>query len=77
MCGTKQSTERRFPSSELIERTVRLWEPRLGRKLSDDDARRIIENAVGYFRILQKWSLDDQRTDKATAYQDGGGSPKD
>lgn len=75
MCDAKQNPERCYPSLDLIERTIRLWEPRLGCKLTDDDARRIIGNAVGYFRILQKWSLDDQRMEKSPARE--GKGPKD
>ena len=40
----------------LIERTRRVWQPRLGRDLSREDARQIVENVTGFFAILAEWS---------------------
>jgi hypothetical protein len=39
-----------------IERTRQVWQPRLGRKLSREDAREIAENVTGFFAILAEWS---------------------
>ena len=33
-----------------------MWQPRLGRDLSREDARQIIENVTGFFAILAEWS---------------------
>jgi hypothetical protein len=46
---------RTFPSPELIQHTIRVWQPRLGRTLSDEDARQILENITGFFRVLHRW----------------------
>jgi hypothetical protein len=43
-------------NENLINRTRRIWGPRLGRDLSDEDARQIAENATGFFAILAEWS---------------------
>ena len=44
-----------YPSAELIRRTIEIWEPRLGRTLTEEDARQILEKVVGAFRVLQEW----------------------
>ncbi|MER9291299.1 hypothetical protein NKI71_13720 [Mesorhizobium sp. M0510] len=40
----------------LLERTVQLFEARTGRSLSKEDARQIMENVSGFFRILAEWN---------------------
>jgi hypothetical protein len=55
------SVGRSHPSADLIEHTIRIWEPRLGRRLSEEDARQILENVVGFFRVLHDW--DRKRRD--------------
>ena len=46
---------RSYPSADLIQHTIRVWGPRLGRPLSEEDARQILENVVGFFRVLHGW----------------------
>jgi hypothetical protein len=41
---------------DLIEQTLRVWQPRLGRRLSREDGRQIVENITGFFGLLAKWS---------------------
>ena len=43
----------------LIDRTRQVWQPRLGRDLSREDARQIAENVTGFFAILAEWSRAD------------------
>jgi hypothetical protein len=40
----------------LVDRTRQVWQPRLGRDLSCEEARRTAENAAGFFAILVEWS---------------------
>jgi len=47
-------------NDNLIERTRQLWDPRLGRELSVQDARHIIENATGFFTVVADWSRADK-----------------
>jgi hypothetical protein len=42
--------------SNLINRTVNLWQSRYGRDLSREDARQIVENVTGFFSVLNEWS---------------------
>jgi hypothetical protein len=46
--------------NDLIRRTRRTWQPRLGRDLSCEDARQIVENVSGFFRVLADWSRSEQ-----------------
>ncbi len=43
-------------NDNLIDRTIKAWEPRLDRNLSREDARQIVENATGFFSILAEWA---------------------
>jgi hypothetical protein len=43
-------------SNRLIEQTHKVWQPRIGRNLTDEDARQIAENVTGFFAILAEWS---------------------
>jgi hypothetical protein len=41
---------------ELFWRTCKVWQPCLGRDLSREDSRQIVENITGFFCILAEWS---------------------
>jgi hypothetical protein len=41
---------------EFLEQTLRVWQPRSGRKLTREDARQIAHNIAGFFRILSEWA---------------------
>jgi hypothetical protein len=41
---------------ELIGRTRVVWQPRLGRDLSSEDARQIAANVTGFFTVLAEWA---------------------
>ena len=43
-------------NDDLIRRTRQVWQPRLGRDLSGEDARRIAANMTGLFSVLAEWS---------------------
>ena len=43
-------------SNNLIEQTHKVWQPRLQRNLTDEDARQIAENVTSFFAILAEWS---------------------
>ena len=46
----------RAANDNLIEQTIALWQPRLRRDLSREDACQIVENVAGFFNILTEWS---------------------
>jgi hypothetical protein len=64
---------------ELIGRTREVWQPRLGRDLSREDARQIAANITGFFSVLAEWSRAEiaspaNDTGKAGASANGEGS---
>ncbi len=44
-----------------IARTRQIWQPRIGRDLTDEDARQIAENVTGFFAVLAEWSHAERR----------------
>jgi hypothetical protein len=65
-----------YPSADLIRHTIRVWEPRLGRPLTEEDARQILNSVVGYYRVsvvgyyrvLEVW--DHKERDAISAAKD-------
>jgi hypothetical protein len=49
-------------NDKLIDRTRRIWQPRLGRDLGDEDARQIVGNLTGFFALLAEWSRAELRS---------------
>ena len=43
-------------NDNLIDHTCQVWQPRLGRNLSREDARQIIEDVTGFFNVLTEWA---------------------
>jgi hypothetical protein len=43
-------------NDNLIDRTIALWQPRLGRDLTREDARQILKDVTGFFSVLHEWS---------------------
>ena len=43
-------------TGKQIARTRQIWQPRLGRDLTDDDAHQIMHNVTGFFGLLAEWS---------------------
>jgi hypothetical protein len=58
-------------NDNLIDRTRRVWQPRTGHNLTDEDARQITENITGFFAVLAEWS----RAEMQVPANDNGISP--
>jgi hypothetical protein len=43
-------------NDNLNDRTRKIWQPRIGRDLTNEDVRQIAENVTGFFSILAEWS---------------------
>ena len=57
-------------SKILINETHKVWQPRLPRNLTDEDARQIAKNITGFFALLTEWSQAETLTsvnDRAVA----------
>jgi hypothetical protein len=46
--------------TKLLDQTLEVWQPRTSRKLTREDARQIVENVNGFFRILLEWEMASQ-----------------
>jgi hypothetical protein len=46
-------------NDNLIDQTRKVWQRRLGRNVSREDAREIAENVSGFFKILVEWSREE------------------
>lgn len=53
---------------KLLARTREVWQPRLGRDLTDEDARQIMHNVTGFFGVLAEWA----RAERLEAANDAG-----
>ena len=53
-------------SDELLDETTEIWQPLSPRTLTREDAREILENVTGFFRILIEWKKkeDEEATTK-------------
>ena len=56
----------RMTKQELTEHTIAVWQPRIRRRLSKEDAREIAENITGFFTILAEWSQREERNSSKT-----------
>ena len=45
----------------LIDRTIEVWQPRNANRLSDEDARAILENVTGFFTLLLEWETNEEQ----------------
>lgn len=57
--------------SEIIEYTLRTWQPRTTLDLTAEDARQIIENVAGFFTVLNRWQ-EKERTAAGVSTDEGG-----
>jgi hypothetical protein len=49
-------------NDNLIERTRQVWQPRLGRDLSSEEARQIAKNITSFFALLAAWSQAEMQS---------------
>jgi hypothetical protein len=52
-------------SNELVEDARRLFEQRMGRPLTNEDARQMLENLTGYFMTLHEWDRKSRNAESA------------
>jgi hypothetical protein len=51
---------KRIDAANAIACTQQIWQPRVGRDLTREDARQIIYNVTGFFSLLAEWSAAEQ-----------------
>ena len=59
-------------AGKQIARTRQIWQSRLGRDLTDDDAHHIMHNVTGFFGLLAEWS----RAERIVAANDAAAPAK-
>jgi hypothetical protein len=63
-------------AGKQIARTRQIWQSRLGRDLTDEDARQFVHNITGFFGVLAEWAraetLDAANDAAAPAKQNDG-----
>ena len=59
-------------TGKQIARTRQVWQPRIGRDLTDEDARQIMHNVTGFFGVLAEWS----RAERLAAANDSAAPAK-
>ena len=65
-------------NDNLIERTTALWQPRLGRELTREDAWQIAKDVAGFFSMLHEWSKgNDNDNRESAAATDSGEARRD
>jgi hypothetical protein len=47
-------------TDNMIDRTQAVWQPRLGRDLTPDEARKISANVKGFFAVLAEWARKEE-----------------
>jgi hypothetical protein len=67
--GSTDATGALGKQNDFIEETRAFWQSRTDRVLTREDAREIIENMTGFFRVLLEW-------DRAKRSKSPGGSAK-
>jgi hypothetical protein len=58
-------------AGKQIARSRQVWQPRIGRDLTDEDALQIIHNVTGFFGVLAEWS----RAERLAAANDDAAAP--
>jgi hypothetical protein len=62
MSSVKSSHANDNLNDDAIRRVRQVWQPRLGRDLSFEDARQIASNVTGFFSVLAEWSRAENLT---------------
>jgi hypothetical protein len=48
--------EKQTQDKDTITHTMDFWQARSRRALNEEDARQMVENVAGFFRILSEWA---------------------
>lgn len=65
-------SRQRAVDDAFLEKTIQLFQERTGQTLSKEDARQIVENVTGFFRILQNWDRAERcPSGQATSESEG------
>jgi hypothetical protein len=57
----------------ILKKTIDVWQPHSEKKLTEEDARQIIQNLTGFFETLARWdreSTNSNTTDEGDEKSD-------
>ena len=46
---------------QFLQETIDLWQPHYKEKLTEEDAREIIQNLTGFFKLLNEWDKEQRK----------------
>ncbi|MBI3590133.1 MAG: hypothetical protein HY094_01990 [Candidatus Melainabacteria bacterium] len=55
-----------YNNTAFLEKTIKVWQPYSEKPLTFEDAREIIHNTVGAYKLLIKWEMERQKKSNAT-----------
>jgi len=55
-----------YNNTAFLEKTIKVWQPYSEKPLTMEDAREIIHNTVGTYKLLIKWEMERQKKNNAT-----------
>ena len=50
-----------YNNTAFLEKTIKVWQPHSKKPLTLEDAREIIHNTVGFYKLLIKWEMERQK----------------
>lgn len=53
-------------SREFLEKTIHVWQPLSKERLTEEDAREIVENLTGFFSLLRQWEQKNGKEEEKT-----------
>ncbi|MCP3476698.1 hypothetical protein NLM33_41790 [Bradyrhizobium sp. CCGUVB1N3] len=56
----------RAAGGDFLDQTIAVWQPYADHALTREDAREMVHNVVGFFRVLREWA-EEERRDAAAA----------
>lgn len=48
-------------SEELIQKTIKVWAPKMGRDPTREEAIEMLDKVTGYFRVLIEWDAAERK----------------
>ena len=50
-----------YRNEDFLRKTIRVWQPYSKKELTLEDAREIVYNATGAYKLLIKWEMERQK----------------
>jgi|GEM_PF-3488138 len=57
--------------NEILKETIELWQSRVNKEITEEDAREISETLYEFIKLLLSWYEEDQWRERALSVKDG------